>query len=456
MTAAYTWILFAFLFISTAAVAQDDFSPLSKDASRCRKMVEEATARFNKDVSTLKGEHKKYLSEIYKERFENIKGILEGKEIITDQQACSYLGSLADALIKANPVLKASDLRIVFSNDITPNASSQGEGTILFHIGLFNRLQNESEAAFVLCHELAHYYLDHSNKSIEGYVNTVYSDEFQQKLKNIKKTEYGKNKQLIDLGKSLTFRTRKHSREYEQAADSLALEFMKHTGYHLEGATTVLNFLDTVENNKYYCKLDLAKHFHSDQFPFRKSWLEADNVLAFTSSEETDKSIADSLKTHPDCAIRIEKMRGMISQYNKPSNKKFLVSETEFRALQKKFDFNLVEYCFEMDAVSLCLYYTLQMLQTYPENAYLHTMVGRCLNEIYTRQKNHRLNQVTELPGSEHDENYNQLLQMIQNTRLKEIASLSYHYLLQHKAIAEKHKGFSAVMLKSMEHFTQH
>jgi predicted SprT family Zn-dependent metalloprotease len=88
-----------------------------------------------------------------------------------------------------------------------------GEGTIFFNIGLFHRLQNESQAAFILCHELAHYYLNHSNDNIHQYVNTIYSDDFQQKLKSIQKLSYEKNKQLDALAKNLLFRNRRHGRD---------------------------------------------------------------------------------------------------------------------------------------------------------------------------------------------------------------------------------------------------
>ena len=201
MTTANPFKLFTVLLLGSLACSaqSEDFTPLSKDAARSKGWVEKATARFQQDLGQLQGTHKKYLAEIYKERYESVKSILESKEIITDPTATAYLSALSAEIIRVNPLLKATELRIVFSNDISPNASSQGEGTILFHVGLFNRLQNESEVAFVLCHELAHYYLDHSNKSIENYVNIVYSDAFQKELKNIKKSEYGQNKQLIAL-----------------------------------------------------------------------------------------------------------------------------------------------------------------------------------------------------------------------------------------------------------------
>lgn len=48
---------------------------------------------------------------------------------------------------------------------------------ILLNMGLFYRLANESQAAFVICHQLAHLYLAHSERSINNYVQKIHSPE---------------------------------------------------------------------------------------------------------------------------------------------------------------------------------------------------------------------------------------------------------------------------------------
>lgn len=372
--------------------------------------------------------------------------------VIIDSDASSYLTSLVAEILKANPQLNASELRILFSKAWWANASSMGEGTILFNIGLFHRLENESQVAFVICHELAHYYLNHGNSSILTYVNTVYSDEFQKKLKNIQKTDYRQNQLLEDLARNITFRSRRHSREFEQAADSMAIELMKNTNYDLKEALSCLALLDSADRDKFNYTLQLENRFNFSAFPFKVSWIQS-NSISFAGSKDENLSLKDSLKTHPDCKARIEILRNSVLKYNKAGSRQFLVSKDQFQFFKQQFDCEILEYCFENNEVSRCLYYALEMLNHFPDTTYLHATIGRCLNEIYIKQKAHELGRIVDLPGPDFNEEYNKLLHLIQNTRLSEIASLSYYYLQQYQKTDSKDQRFTSAWETAKEIF---
>lgn len=445
-------LLLFFSLLSIICFAQSQYTSSVKDGSS-ELLVDAVTARYKNDVTALTGINKKYVADIYKERYELIKKMFDHDAIIVHNDAGVYLAVLSNEILKANPQLNSSDLRILFSKAWWANASSMGEGTILFNIGLFNRLENESQAAFVICHELAHYYLNHGNNSINNYVNTVYSDEFQKKLRSIQKTDYRQNQLLENVAKNITFRSRKHSREFEQAADSMAIEFMKNTNYDLNEALSCLALLDSVDKDKYNNKLQLENHFNFSNFPFKKSWIES-TTLMFTSSKDKTKLVEeDSLKTHPDCKARIEKLKNNISKYNKTNTKKFIVSTEQFTHLKHQFDYEILNYCFENNEVSRCLYYALEMLPDFSDQTYLHTTIGKCLNEIYRRQKAHDLGKIVDLPGPDHNEEYNKLLNLIQNTRLKEIASLSFYFMQQYQEVDSKDKQFESVFEIAKENF---
>ena len=178
-----TWLLVIFLPAFFCSFSQNLSGPgLARDDERGRILLESALQRYQKDMAGVSGENKKYISDIYKERFDQISKQFSDHEVITDPKAMAYLSALLDRVIKANPPINSSELRVLFSKAWWPNAASMGEGTIFFNIGLFNRLENESQVIFVLCHELAHYLLDHSNNKIRQYVATVYSNEFQKQL----------------------------------------------------------------------------------------------------------------------------------------------------------------------------------------------------------------------------------------------------------------------------------
>lgn len=453
-----TLLFIASLFLGLQGNSQTaSFTTFKNEPVTDNNLLKAIEERLQKDIIAISGSNKKYISDIYKERAALLKGKLEKKEIITDPAVQQYLTALANQVFANNPQLTKDDIRIVFSRSGIPNAQSAGEGTIIFNIGLFNRLQNESQAIFVLCHELAHYYLNHSNKNIEHYVNTIYSDDFQKKLKDIKKSGFQQNTQLEQLSKSLLFKKSRHSREFEQSSDSMALELMKNTGYDLQEALNCLALLDSVDKDKYEGKIKMEDRFQFAQYPFKKSWLSAE-AISFTETDKEkkeQKNLADSLKTHPDCTERIKLLTAKANSYNKAGNKKFMVNETLFNQLKSSFDYEIIEYYFKANNISKSLFYAMEMLQSFPDDAYLHAMVGKCLNGLYNNQKAHTLGLVTDLPNPNFDVEYNQLLYFIQNLRLQEIAALSYFYLAQNENKYSGDEEFVAALIESKANYNK-
>lgn len=428
------------------------------DAAKYKEWMAATEKRYKADVSGLSGKNKKYLEQLFKDRFENIKKMYDRKEIVTEAMANGYLQSLITEIIKSNQVLAALDTRVAFSRTWWPNASSMGEGTILFNIGLFYKLQNESQAAFVLCHELAHLFLNHSNNNINRYVNTVYSDEFQAELKKINKSQYQKNHQLDALTKSITFGNRRHSREHEAEADSLAVEWLKNTSFDVRESLTCLTLLDSIDGDKYNVTLPLNRVFNFQEYPFQEKWAKEEKSLfgsLAASSEEESKKERDSLKTHPECSLRVAKLKDRVQQYYKAGSRTFVVNEKQFRQLQNDFDYEVIDFCYRSDNVSRSLYYTIQMLETQPTNAYLITNTGRCINKLFTAQKNHTLSQVAEMPSPYNDKNYNNLLEFIQRVRLTDIGAFSYYFLQHHASGLMANEDFLAALIESKGNFNK-
>jgi len=444
----------ALLLAAAPARAQTE-TTLTQDPQQAARQLTAIQNRYQKDIGSLSGPHKKQLADIYKERFESIREKFTENEVLTDARATAYLQAFAQAVLRANPALPAGELRVLFSRAWWPNASSMGEGTILFNIGLFHRLGSEAQAAFVLCHELAHYYLNHGNNAINKYVQTLYSEDFQKQLKQIQKTEYGKNRQLEGLAKGFAFGSRRHSREHEQQADSMALVLMKNAGYDLNEALSCLALLDAVDEEKFPAPLNLHQKFDFPAHRFKKSWTESD-VLAFTPAVDDVKAKAekDSLKTHPDCTKRIEKLAGPEKLFP-AGGRKFIVDEKAFRQLQTDFDFEILNYCFDAGRISRCLYLALKMTDAYPGHAAPPLMVGKCLNELYLRQKTHELGKVADLPNTGVEKEYNGLLHFIQNTRLRDLAAISYYYLQAFESTLGNHPEFSKVFAISKSNFTK-
>ena len=449
-------VFFLLLFVITlSCVAQlQPVYSFQKDDSILKKSYYERSIG-KKDVllSLIDKQNARDYKKIYDDQFKEIGMLWQSDRSVTDPAAHSYLQSVVQKIISSNAELKKTDARIVFSRDWWPNAYSMGEGTIAINAGLMVFLDNEAELVFVLCHELAHYYLDHSGKAIKKYVETINSESFQKELKRLSKTEYGANKQLEELSKSFAFSSRRHSRENEAAADRLAFSFMKKTGYDCNAIKTGLELLDKVDDSLLYKPLALQQVFNFNEYPFKKKWIQKESSI-FSQLDENDSPLSrkekDSLKTHPDCTKRISLLTDSLHAIL-VSGEEFLVNEKLFKQLKKDFFIEMTEQCYRDKNLSRNLYYSLLLLQSEENVPVAVYSVSRCLNQIYDYQKDHKLGSRIDTENKTYPDEYNTLLRMLGRLRLEEIASLNYHFCKQYASLMKGYESFEEQMKKAQK-----
>lgn len=452
-------IFFFHLFIYSAVFPQ--LRPVynfQKDDSIVKKAYyEQALQNKNKLISSLGNEYKKDYQEIYEARFSEVSKLLQSTRTVTDKDVNNYLQTLLKKITDVNPELKAKEVRLLFSRDWWPNAFSMGEGTLVVNAGLMIFLDNEAELVFVICHELAHFYLDHSNRAIKKNVETYNSVAFQNELKRLSKQEYGAGQQLDELIKKLEFGNRRHSRENETEADRYAFMFMKNTGFDCNGIKTCLKLLDKVDDSLLNSSIDPELTFNFSNYPFKKKWVQKESTIFSQMSNDDSpltKKERDSLKTHPDCAVRILHLEDSISKARQ--GQKFIINSTLFGQLKKDFFVEIAEQQFNSNNLSRNLYYSLKMLQRGENTSYAMFAIARGLNVMYENQKNHKLGIITDKETRGYPADYNILLRMLDRLRLEEIANINYNFCMEHKAEMSGYTGFNDEFNKAVKQKTQY
>jgi hypothetical protein len=424
------FICITFFFASAQNAA---FLPTAEDAAFLKTLSAKYEDHYKSELASLPKENRKDFEELYKMRWDNVKGVFEKKEIYTAARAQRYLDSLVAEIVKGNPSLQHVNFNCYFSRSGVPNASYIGEGIILFNMGLFTRLDNESEAAFVLCHEIAHFYLQHIENSMRRYVDALNSKDVQNKLQKIKKSEYGKRQQVDDLLKNLTFDFRRHGRDHEGQADSLAVEFMNNTHFDISSSLTTLALLDSVDHETLHVDTCLQKTFNSKEYPFQKRWLQKEEgLLGGHGKIKDDDTLADSLKTHPDCKQRIQILEPLVNKYQAGARFKNVISQSTFESLKNNFSYEIIEFSYSSGNYTRSLYYALDLLQHKPGDPYIITQVGKIFNGFYAAQKTHTLGKFIDLPSPYYQPEYNLLLQFVQNLYIEDYSAIGYQFLKQY------------------------
>lgn len=429
------------------------FVPGKPDESATVKLSELCKQRYTEDVKTITGKNKKDYLDLYERRWKSLKSRFDEHEVYTEAGAQVYLDKLVGEIRRGNAGLEKLAFNCMFSREPIPNASYSGEGVILFNMGLFSRLHSESEAAFVLCHEIAHCLLRHSENSISKYVETVNSDEVQKQLRSIKSLEYGKREQLDKMMKGLTFDSRRHSRDHEAQADSMAVELMQHTRFSLQGALSALEVLDEVDKDSLRTGECLQKIFNAPEYPFQKKWIAKDGGLLGGHAQLKEVEMADSLKTHPECKQRIGLLKPFVEKGGLSGAGAFPIDSGNFVKLQDRFRYEIIEYAYESNRYTLCLFLSLQFIEKRPGDPYLVSQLGKVMNGLYAAQKEHTLGHVASLPRPGIPANYNFLLQFVQNLYRENISGISYYFLKQYHPSLDHYGAYKDALTQSEKNF---
>jgi len=449
--------LFCILFLTVASINRvaaqsSSFTPTAEDNNLLKKLFERYEASYKESLSTLPSTNKTDFERIYKERWENIKEKFDRKEIYTNSSAQKWLDALVEEIIQANPILKGQSFQCYFSRSGIPNASFIGEGIILINMGLFYRLNDENQAAFVISHEIAHFMLKHSDNAIRRYVTAINSKEVQQELRAIKGSEYRKRGQLEKLVKGLTFSSLRHSRDRENEADSFAVELLRNTRFDVTGALTTLALLDTIDTDRLNTAACLEKLFNAKGYPFQKRWIaKEEGLLGGHAKLKEDSELEDSLKTHPDCSLRIKAIDPMVNRYALASGSKKTANSPVFEELKNIFPYEIIAYTYTSDKYTRSLYFTLELLEQKPSDPYLIAQVGKLFNGFFAAQKSHTLGKFVDLPSPDYRPGYNLLLQFIQNLYKEDYASISYHFLKQYQTQLSNYEPFKTAYQNSIQ-----
>ena len=424
-----TLLFFFPLFFPSFLYAQAVFQPASSKAPRESLLLKKMDARLEKDLERLPKKNKEAYTKIYTERTGDQKLHLTEGHFLFDTTWNNWFDGILQEIWKGNPALPKAEITLFLARYPEPNAMCLGEGSLVFNLGLLASLESESQVAFVLCHEIAHYVQNHVNHAIDDYVEALYGEETQQRLKEISQSEFGKTGKALALMKGFTYGNRRHSRYKESEADSLAVVYLSRTRYKPAAALEALAILDRTDSVAWR-EVPYKTLFDAPQYPFQPAWLQQKkNSLSAPAGGFKESAWSnDSLKTHPDCRKRIAQVGRQLPNLPAAGSGDFLQTPAAFANLRKWSAFEIVEGLYDFENYGYCLFRTLQLLQEYPDDAYLNAMVVKCLYHCRDYQQNHELRRVLDLPDPANDAEYNRFLGLMNQLRLRDLAQIGYYY----------------------------
>lgn len=292
--------------------------------------------------------------------------------IIFNDPFSIYVGKVLDVILKDNPALR-SKLRVYTIKDPSVNAFATNNGIILVNQGLISQLENESQLAFILCHEITHYLKKHV---INEYV------EAQKIVKNRSVYKY---KSSIEK----KFAINRYSKETETEADLEGLELYLKSPYSLEdldGAFDLMKYaylpFDDIQFEKSF--------FETATFKLpQRLFLDTLNEISSEDEEENEKS------THPSTKTRRDQVAFKIKGKSNKGKKTFVATKKdEFLKIRKMARYEVVNLYLEDKAPVEAIYTAYMLLKDQPNSKYLKKQIAKSL---YLMSKYKNANQGNEV-----------------------------------------------------------
>ncbi len=426
-------LLFLGLLFIQFASAQEGYLPAPAIDQLPPGTVSELLFNLERDIEQIpySGKTKKLLRDLYRSRYDRLLDNAAYGLLLDSPDLNELCGEILTEILDNNPAI-SQPVRVFVTRDPSPNARCLGDGTIFIHIGLLIRLETEAQLAFVMCHELAHYQLDHVNNRYAQYAVKSTDLAAQREIDRAIREADNPFEAMVSYFEGEAYEVHRHSRNKELEADSLGLAYFLHTNFDVGGAASTMEVLDAVDEVKYQIPIPYKKLFGTLEQPFDDDWLiyqPSNNFVYGQHSFDLDWEI-DSLATHPDC----DKRRNLIHDYlrrnrieeSAPSTDRL---STTFGELEMANDLEWVISYFYHEAYGKALYFALQLTEVYPDEPFLHSLIGRIMAEIYLSKQAHNLGYKLDYPNPLRSEAYNQFLTFARSLRLKEWEAFCFQYM---------------------------
>ena len=414
-----TFLSLFFGFFSCLCFAQTNEHEMKNDLQYIKKL-----ATTNKNA---KGKVERL---IYKSHFDAIEHRVErgyhNETFVLEPNYIDFINQSFQLIFDKNPQLKNQEFKFFLEKDNFPNAASTGSYLYFINTGLFTYTDNEEQFIAVLCHEVAHDYLNHREASITQ--QSEFEKDFNRELKSLKKKEFLKLIKSQDEVLKRKYDVASQSRKKEIEADSLGFILYSKLDISPVEYYNVLQNLqnfdeketDEIQDSMYIYLFDLPGQ------AFKKKWLKIEKDDIFGGLAFTDHVDEDSIKSHPNIADRVEWIQNKfeISVRNERKEPSELFSK-----LKSKVADNYYETFYTNKEYGMALFNLIYRIQTQGRKPDSDKNLGFIFNQLYEGRLNYKFNKyVPQVDQSSDDKEFQTFTSFLWNLSNDELKFIGDYY----------------------------
>ncbi|MBS1488123.1 MAG: M48 family metalloprotease [Bacteroidetes bacterium] len=413
--------LLVFAWLSVLPVYGQEFSPLKTFSERSSQKWKAISQRTELEIAKINSPEKNQIAKVLEERLKFLEREFNSKNYLDDSVLQNRVDQVWARLISANTLANKPG-QILISNSSNVNAFSFGEGTVIVNVGFLARIRNESQLAFALAHELAHYQLNHTLINIARKAEGAEDKEVQAALAKFKSGNVSYHDYSVIV--SWMFTTTGFQRKQEIAADSLGFLLYAKAGYREDQAGELLKILDSAQSAKYHPGMALFNPLNFASFPFRQSWIKESKTHVV--KDTLRETFLDSVRSHPH--VR-ERLNHLLQISNTHQGKTYQTDSSRFQHAVIRAEYQCIQSSFENNRFDKSLFFALQLKQQYPPNKYAVTMIGRILLSLNIQRRNttaHRF-----VPGSSqwYRSDLKAVINFLNNIDLRDLGEITFRFI---------------------------
>ncbi|MFT3679395.1 MAG: M48 family metalloprotease [Ferruginibacter sp.] len=349
---------------------------------------------------------KKY-KEIWDGRVSFITEAMEGKAFVNDNEIYAYINSIVNDIVTSNSSLVPVKPVLLLDRSASVNAYAIGGNIIAVNIGLITFAKSREEIALVIAHELSHNILQHADNAMKGKAEWLTSAEYQKSLSAVLDSKYERLTRLKKIFENYSFSRSRHNRYHESEADSMAILLLKNSKIGFDPVYFLR--LDSSDiQYKQSLKRPLKEYFTSYNVSFEENWAQKKGRGLSTKSYSfrDTSTIADSLKTHPDCEERFNRTKSLAVKF----------TETAVPAnIKEKANKIIIWNLFDNMSMTACMYRILLEKDKDNKDPWYDFMVHNIFTGLFYADKDlNRFNAIGVTPKEYISKDYYQLQTMFE------------------------------------------
>ena len=341
------FLLFGFSILTLCLQAQNSYTNSFDRLEPAGEMPDYFKQILQKRPTNLTTSDVKLIEEKY------VFSLLMNGKILYGDPLTQYLNLLLDKILEHKPEMR-KEVQIFALKSEQVNAFSTPLGTIFVNLGLIAHCTTEAQLAFIICHELAHYKLAHSEEKWQ--------------------TNPDKIKEIDDF-----LKYRSLSRELELNADKYGfIDFYKDLGYNFEAFEDVfdmLQFADLPFADKQFTR----NFFENEYYNFPDDYF-LTQIRDITFRE----NYVDTLSSHPNILNRRLEMRKIVGQFSNTNHSKTTAYfEKQFNETRLLAQFESINQMIIKNNYLYAYYNACALQDIYPQHPFLKQTEAAALYALY-------------------------------------------------------------------------